>query len=703
MSSEINALQKFFSFLYQNDMTAEDVVAEADTNEDGYLTKGEFKNFIKDANINITNDEVSQIFKSLDTKTNGKISGTRLNNRNALDSNEMDKMQEKLDAYTEIKEALNNAVNEIPAALIYCVSIASVEASVLASLNKNFEVRGDLDDVLHSAIAKTAADGYGQAQFTKILNNLKTQNKVPASYNGDDEFQSLLSAYINTLGAETALESIPSDVDKIIIAYFASAAIFINNPQGSNSAALGGNAAPSDAQSNVPNRGNGYASTPFVWDDEYGLNSLQLAVLADRISNAINIDTETYNKFKSEFDAAIQGFISDTCSGMTFSEIVNHLNDFKNSKYGKAVEVLITLSDFSATNWANLDITNGVTALSRGPVSSTLNDKFYQALVSAFGNEFADTLAKADVDYIAENGIYNTVLRTVYQMIMSGEIENNDTAIVNKMIELIIENHAEFKLGLGVGSPNGQVPDLYKNFQTLTQINNTLAVIRNAAITYLDAVWALGNEKLNTFIKNQFNGMDYKTAINHLVSKDVIESKIDTINAKCEEMLAYVDFAEGDESWCLEVWGTNGTENNTQITDYDFSLLYNNNAAICIHSRCDEGADPLDLLTTRLNMLGDLVVNALVNSGYDATRLNQAKENIVQSWINLINYNVDDLGNVDHPCLEGARDLQTNNRSGVIKYKGFSTNWNTGVVAYMVSFRAFVDAIIGAYYKLGGK
>ncbi len=812
MSSEINALQKFFSFLYQNDMTAEDVVAEADTNEDGYLTKGEFKNFIKDANINITNDEVSQIFKSLDTKTNGKISGTRLNNRNALDSNEMDKMQEKLDAYTEIKQALDEVFASgygyisIPTELKQYVSIASVEASVLASLNKNFEVRGDLEDILNSAIAKTAANGYGQAQFTKILNNLKTQNKVPASYNGDDEFQSLLSAYIKTLGAETDLESIMSDVDKIIIAYFASAAIFINNPQGSNSAALGGNAALPNAQSpNVSNRGNGYASTPFVWDDEYGLNSLQLAVLADQIIKTSGYKDDIYNKFKSEFDAAIQGFISDTCSGMTFSEIVaRHLNDFKDSKYGKALEVLITLSDFSEPKYG----------------TSPLNNAFYNALEDAFGEEFANTLAMADVDYIAENGVYNTVLKTVYQMIMSGEIENNDTAIVNKMIELIINNYAEFKDGLGVGSSDSPIEDLYNNVQVLAD-NGALAAVRTAAIAYLDAVWALGNEKLNTFIKTQFSGMDYKTAINKLVSKTVIDSKIDKINDKYKSMvnsgeivlkvepssytakwhnvtvptfrvggspqsfsctatitkdpndplepplessttnqITYgivsvvsdtgstatinagtgeitftpgttdgpaiikvkvmvngvevgtkeitinvkksmndVNFAEGDESWCLEVWGTNGTENNTQITDYDFSLLYNNNAAISLIYDDIVNCN-LSLLKERLSLLGELVVNALSKTGYKKGILEQATGNIVEAWSH---FPPSASVSSQHACLAGAEYLQQNqNYQGVVQY---AWEESTGICksALMVSFRAFVDAIIEEYSRLGGK
>ena len=526
MSNEINALQKFFEYLTQTQKEAQDVVNEADVNGDTYLTKGEFKKYIDGVGLNLTADEVSQVFKIFDTNTKGgKIDGTRLNNRNALDDDEVKAMQDKLEAYQVVRNALDAVFGSgyedvtIPTDLKPHVSRASVEESVMANMNSNFYVE-NLAALLTQAIARTGANGYGQAQFTKQLNEYKAGNyNIPASYNGDDDFQSLLSAYVRSLGADTALDGIIENVDLIVEAYFASAAL-----------------CHGDEAVTEPG---GYLYA-FGWHDAQGLNGLQLARLADTIIETSGHDPETYNKFKSEFDAAIQGFISESYATTPFSEINLYAigQSFANSKYGKALEVLITLSDFSEYN---------------GSTPSNLNEKFYVELKGKLGDAFAQALAEADVNYVESKGLYYNILQTVYQMILSGEIDNNDDAIVAKMIELIIENYAEFKSGLGLGSANGDIDDLYNNVHTLVANNGALAAVRTAAIAYLDALTALGNEKLNSFIKTTF-GEDYKKAIENLMSQSLIGKKIDDVQAKYKEMLGTEIVPEVEPSSYTAKW-----------------------------------------------------------------------------------------------------------------------------------------------------
>lgn len=827
MANEINAFQKFFSYLTENNNTADDFITEADANKDGILTKGEFTNFIKDAIINVTEDEISQLFKSLDTNTNeGKIRDaegniTKWNNRSALDSKELGKLQDKFEAYAAIKEALDELFGSgygsvtIPAELKEYVSRASVEESILAKLNKNFECR-DLEGAMTAAIAKTAANGVGQAVFNEVLEAAKAAGTVPASYKGDDNFQSLLSAYIKTLDANTDLESIMTNVKDIVTSYFASAGI--------------GEMADSVKNGDLK---------AFGWKDSQGLNQLQLSVLTEKISAALSVSADTFANFKTEFDSAVQSFIKDALEGGSFAQISSSLGGldsiaaaFKESKYGKALTVLITYSDFSKP----------------GAGTSELNNQFYNALATALGNDFAETLAMADVDYIAEKGIYNTVLRNVYNMVLKGEIENDNTVIMNKMIELIIENYAQFKEGLGLGSSNSSVEDLYNNVQTLTGNNSALAAIRDAAIAYLDALSALGSEKLNNFIKSEFGGMDYQSAIRNLIAKSVIESKINKINSKYNEMIASgeivlkiepseceadnwtvgtipvvtaggdpktiacqaevkgpngqllessltnpitygiaalggntgttatinadtgeitltpgaqngtvivkvkvmvngveigtkeitvnvkkamsdVSFASGDKSQHLEVWGTEGMEDFTQLTNYDFSTLYNSNAAICLHmgglpySTMEEirgvhgktyqdrwnikdsyGHTTGEIIKDRLTQLGNLVINALTNAGYEKDILEQATKNIVDKWSAKANVKQNAVGIVDHACLSGAEYLKNHTENeGIINCQGYSNYWSCTTDAYMVSFKAFVDAITAEYSRLGGK
>ncbi len=522
MSNEINALQKFFEYLIQNGKNSKDVVDEADANNDDYLTKGEFTKYVKGVGLNLTKDEVSQVYKIFDTKTNGKISGTRLNNRNALDSKEVEEMQAKLDAYKKVRAALDAVCSpegyqgvKIPQDLKYHVPRASLEASVMANMNSNFEVE-NLKELLTQAIARTGANGYGQAKFNELLQEAKKNNEVPASYIGDTDFQSLLTAYVRSLGPTAALESIADEIVDIVENYFASAGIGSNRTSDSD-------------------------LSPYYWDDAQGLNGLQLAVLAKKILGSY--DDDAYNKFKSEFDEAIQGFISEECFGMTFDEIVDQLGNFQTSKYGKALEVLITLSDFDALypdDTSPDDISQGAQSQGTSPNRSaqTLDDKFYNELFKTFGVHFANALASADVNYVESQGLYYNILQTVYRMVMSGEIKNDDDgAIVNKMIELISENYAEFKSGLGLGSSNGDVEDLYNNFNKLYNNDSVaIAVLKDSAIAYLDALSALGNESLNSFIKSTF-GDDYKTAIEQLMSKKALQEKIDAVHTKYKELM----------------------------------------------------------------------------------------------------------------------------------------------------------------------
>ena len=83
-----------------------DWVSAADQNGDGAIVKAEFRDFMENSyewdgetTEEGKNDLINTFWKSIDTKQAGNISGTKLKNKNALDSNEIAAMDKRIAIY----------------------------------------------------------------------------------------------------------------------------------------------------------------------------------------------------------------------------------------------------------------------------------------------------------------------------------------------------------------------------------------------------------------------------------------------------------------------------------------------------------------------------------------------------------------------------------------------------------------------------
>ena len=95
-----NDISRVYQFLAKQG----DWIAAADANGDGSVIKTEFRNFMKESfewDGETTdagkNDLINTFWESIDTNQSGKISGTRLKNKNALDSKEIDSMSNTIE------------------------------------------------------------------------------------------------------------------------------------------------------------------------------------------------------------------------------------------------------------------------------------------------------------------------------------------------------------------------------------------------------------------------------------------------------------------------------------------------------------------------------------------------------------------------------------------------------------------------------
>ena len=119
-----NDVSKVYLFLAQQG----DWQSVADTNGDGGITKSEFREFMEnnfdwdgETTAEGKNDLINTFWKSIDTNTTGKISGTNLKNKNALDSGEIANMETRIEMYEILDDFISTNVK--------CPSVVSDSAN----------------------------------------------------------------------------------------------------------------------------------------------------------------------------------------------------------------------------------------------------------------------------------------------------------------------------------------------------------------------------------------------------------------------------------------------------------------------------------------------------------------------------------------------------------------------------------------------
>ena len=89
-----------------------DWVNEADKNGDGAVIKSEFRDFMEEnfewngeeSTDSAKNDLINSFWKTIDTNQSGKVSGTKLKNKNALDKKELAAMEDRIEMYEILNE-----------------------------------------------------------------------------------------------------------------------------------------------------------------------------------------------------------------------------------------------------------------------------------------------------------------------------------------------------------------------------------------------------------------------------------------------------------------------------------------------------------------------------------------------------------------------------------------------------------------------
>lgn len=513
MSNDISS--KVYLFLAKQG----DWVTAADKSGDGTVIKSEFRQYMENnyewngEDASAKSDLINQFWKEIDTKQSGKLN-KKLNNKGALDKNEINTMNNKIQMYEILNNFTSNSI-EVPSVVQDRTNWKkSVAESLTNKVDAYIKANKSADDLeaylqeISPEIERKATADYCANQYlnTEMKDIVK---EYGYSYADDSTLQGMIDNYISQLSANSgeipSVEEINETVINIINEYLSTAGL--KDSDGFDLSQYG-----------------------YTANDNSPLNDLQKSIIKSNLQkNLQDISKESdYETYKSLYDDAINQYIEYVLSEGKFGDFTNlqgyGVGEFENSDSYQSAKKAISVKSY-------IDSAD-----------------FKSAISSAVSSAFADRISNV---MTGEVPAYDTLISDIMTKAQNGEFDNADGNLnTEKMQKYIIKqvksNIAEFyRNGLGDMS----LDDLNTMYDALVEAareKNDAAKVKEAAISYCQAV-SKKSTTLAQAVKDVF-GAGYAATINQMLSGE-IDSKMTELKAKVNEI--------GDASSCtLAGWTT---------------------------------------------------------------------------------------------------------------------------------------------------
>ena len=503
MSNEITRVYQFLA-KYSSDGT--DIANLINKGNDNTITKADFidfmeENFEWDGETTEAgkNDIINTFWKSIDTnRAASTIKGTKFKNANALDNNELEKMQNKIEMY----EILNDFTAGISAPSMIA-SAAEWKAQVVDELGALVEAYAkegkDVNELLAylqekaPAIQNTATAEYAAAEY---LNSAMKDvvKEYGYAFESDSSLKSIIENYVATITEDDDPQAIQDMIINIVDAYLATAGLKEDNALDLSQF--------------------GYNNST-----EAKLNDLQTTVLNKKLTdNLADIKNEAnYEKYSNLYDTAITQFINDTVNNakvVDFETIGNYgVNEFKQSEAYKNLETTVSVKNIMT------------------------GDELYNSIKTNLTESLAEKI-KVDGRYY---DILGTIEAEAIEKATAGEFgeESIDTAkLVDWITQQITQNVAEFYPdGLG-DLPLEELGNIYDILAEAAtneaDDSESLSQHRDAAKEYCNAITHKNSSALNEAIVEVF-GDDYDSAIGKMMPSE-IQEKIEELKEKASAL-----------------------------------------------------------------------------------------------------------------------------------------------------------------------
>lgn len=532
MSEEISKIARVYQFLTDYGEQWKDAADQCGY-ADGIITKAEFRTFMLDNfswdgtdSESSKKDLINKFWATIDTKRSGRIAGSTKSNLDALDKNEVDKMQEKIEMYDmAIKYADSLSLPEGATVNDYSAWRKKIKESILSRVETYIKNGGKLENLQEfletqgqEAVVITTADMIAQDLIKEKVGDIPGYIGYDRR-NGDKALTDLIDNYVNSLKQNPNVSGaeISETITRLVNAYVST---------------LDGMPSESDIELL---KQYGYPIT-----EKSGLNDLQKAVLSNSLTEKLaKIKVgDDYDKYPELFDKAIEEFIKSLLEGTKMSEFATvkdyGIPEFEASEAFKNLKTKLQVSKFFS--------------------SDTFKNKIKEVLGETISERAG---GKWNGELPALDDIITVALKNAEKGAFGNPIDENKLA--EWAIKQIEEKIKDF-------FPNGfkdlsltQMGDAYSGVEKSAQDTQNIETLRFGATSYCDALIARNNSAFKNAIIDLF-GENYAEKIKTLSSTEISRLMAELI-AKIDELGDATTFKIGDND---DVWGI--LRNNTSFT-----------------------------------------------------------------------------------------------------------------------------------------
>ena len=513
MSNDVSKVYQFLS-------TIGDWKTKADKNGDGTIIKSEFRSFMEDnyewdgeTTDAGKNDLINSFWKAIDTNQGGKVAGTRYKNKNALDKNEINTMENRIAIYDKLNEYVSeiDAPSEVSDRTAWKKSVSESLANTTETLIQKGvtadNLVDELDKILENVKNKTTADYCANEYLNTAMKDIVKEYGY--AYADDTTLNGIIDNYIHNLPEDSDSASIRQAVEEIIDAYMATAGF---NSDDSSVLAT-------------------YSYDP---QNTGAMNDLQKSVVKTKLTQALEElkNDADYKNNSALYDDAINEYINSVLDSATYAQFEEvkayGVEEFKASDAGKALEKTVQVKNLFGSDEMKAAITSKLSEAFASKISGLMKGE-----ITAYDEIKAQAIEKA------KNGDFD----------VDGTLDQQKA--IDWAVEQFTQRLTEFYPNGLSDMPLSDLGTMYDKLVDSAKANDDVAAVKKAAVSYCSSV-AKKSTLLAQAVKEVF-GNSYTTEIDKLTSGD-IETKMAELKAKVDEI--------GDPATCvLKSLTTTASEN----------------------------------------------------------------------------------------------------------------------------------------------
>ena len=309
INNNVARVYQFLSTNYSDINEWKEEVDQSYGNGDGTVIKYEVRKFLE-AEFDFEDgdnkdDIVNRFWASIDTKTSGNVGLTGISNKNALDKDELKKMELNIKASELVNEFMVGKTPEgtgitnvkgwrdsVSAGMLNKV-LEDIKKKNLDSLDKFTQDK--LEEFYQVVSRKATADYVAQETIQDKLGDI--DNYDPSK---DKTLSKIIDSYVNGLpdDSKDSLGDIEKYVKGMVEAY--------------------ADTADTNSQASIEKLGSKYNANGK-------LNDLQVAVLTNSIKEAVGekLDSKMYKAYEKQIDSKLADYVTDLVKGKKASEFVS--------------------------------------------------------------------------------------------------------------------------------------------------------------------------------------------------------------------------------------------------------------------------------------------------------------------------------------------------------------------------------------------